>query len=156
MDLTFTNGNLSGSGSDDVGRFLMKGRYDESTSECYWTKTYIGAHDVFYRGYREGKGIWGRWEIQSRFHGGFHIWPKGAHEGDQDAVHEAESEPVDAVGVNVRADPVPRACLPARFAVCRRRRKETLFDPFLHLSPLNQGLLTSSSTMRDEAALRCS
>jgi len=99
MDLTFANGNLSGSGSDDVGRFLIKGRYDESTSECYWTKTYIGAHDVFYGGYREGKGIWGRWEIQSTFHGGFHIWPKGAPEGNQDAVHEAESQTVDAVAV---------------------------------------------------------
>jgi hypothetical protein len=98
MDLTFSNGNLSGSGSDDVGRFLMKGRYDEASSECYWTKSYVGAHDVFYRGYREGKGIWGRWEIHSSFHGGFYIWPKSAGECEQDAVREAESEPVEAVG----------------------------------------------------------
>ena len=106
MDLTFANGNLSGSGSDDVGRFLMKGHYDETSSECYWTKSYIGAHDVFYRGYREGKGIWGRWEIQSVFHGGFHIWPKGAPEDEQDALHEAESEHVDAVGTQVGAPAV--------------------------------------------------
>src|SRR5262245_8906003 len=78
LELTFANGSLSGSGGDDVGRFLISGRYNEASSECYWTKRYIGAHDVFYRGYREGKGIWGRWEIHSWIHGGFHIWPRNA------------------------------------------------------------------------------
>ena len=63
MHLTFANGNMTGEGNDDVGRFLIKGRYDAPTKECHWTKTYVGAHDVFYRGFREGKGIWGTWEI---------------------------------------------------------------------------------------------
>jgi hypothetical protein len=109
LELTFANGNLSGTGSDDIGRFLVKGRYDEATCECSWTKSYIGAHGVFYRGYREGKGIWGRWEIHSRFHGGFHIWPKGTEEGTQEIQHETESRPVEAVGTEHSPTVVIRA-----------------------------------------------
>ena len=60
LQLTFANGNMSGDGMDDVGRFLIKGRYDAANRECYWTKSYLGAHEVFYRGFREGKGIWGK------------------------------------------------------------------------------------------------
>ena len=30
-----------------------------SEIECDWTKTYVGARDVYYCGSREGKGIWG-------------------------------------------------------------------------------------------------
>jgi len=96
--LTFTAGRLTGDGNDDIGPFLIKGRYDAATRECYWTKTYLGAHDVFYRGFREGKGIWGTWEIKLLAHGGFHIWPRSAAEGT--AEHEAagETEPADAIG----------------------------------------------------------
>ena len=97
LHLTFANGNLSGDGVDDIGRFLIKGRYDTASRECYWTKTYVGAHDVFYRGFREGKGIWGTWEITIQLHGGFHIWPRQAAEGEV-AAEEAEAEqPVDAI-----------------------------------------------------------
>ena len=71
---------------DDLGRFLIKGRYDTANRECYWTKSYLGAHDVFYRGFREGKGIWGTWEIRPFAHGGFHIWPKRVGEGETEAV----------------------------------------------------------------------
>ena len=98
LQLTFANGNMSGDGMDDVGRFLIKGRYDAASHECYWTKSYLGAHDVFYRGFREGKGIWGTWEISIRFHGGFHIWPRRAGEGEAEAETAAAEEPVDAVG----------------------------------------------------------
>jgi hypothetical protein len=97
LRLTFASGNMSGDGVDDVGRFLIKGRYDAGSRECYWTKTYVSSHDVFYRGFREGKGIWGTWEIGILSHGGFHIWPRGAGEGEA-AVEEAGSkEPVDAI-----------------------------------------------------------
>ena len=85
LQLTFANGNMSGDGVDDIGRFLIKGRYDAASRECYWTKTYVGAHDVFYRGFREGKGIWGTWEITIQYHGGFHIWPRQAGEGEERA-----------------------------------------------------------------------
>ena len=97
LQLTFANGNMSGDGVDDIGRFLIKGRYDSASRECYWTKTYLGAHDVFYRGFREGKGIWGTWEIRIQEHGGFHIWPLQAGAGEAQAEAAASTEPVDAV-----------------------------------------------------------
>jgi hypothetical protein len=98
LDLTFASGVMSGDGSDDVGRFLVKGKYDTQSCECYWTKSYIGAHDVFYRGFREGKGIWGTWEINIFGHGGFHIWPIGAGEGEENAEQQEQqqSQPVEA------------------------------------------------------------
>jgi hypothetical protein len=97
LHLTFANGLLNGDGSDDIGPFLIKGRYDEKTRECYWTKTYLGAHDVFYKGFREGKGIWGTWEITILDHGGFHIWPRRAGEGEERAETAVKQEPVDAI-----------------------------------------------------------
>jgi hypothetical protein len=97
LHLTFTNGAMSGDGNDDIGRFLIKGRYDVRTAECHWTKSYLGSHDVSYRGFREGKGIWGTWDIGILNHGGFHIWPK--RPGDSDAAVESDvaAEPVDAI-----------------------------------------------------------
>src|SRR6266436_1699953 len=96
LDLTFANGSMSGTGSDNVGPFSIKGRYDPANQECHWTKSYLGAHDVFYRGFREGKGIWGTWEITVQSHGGFHIWPRAAGESHAVTVEERK-ELVDAV-----------------------------------------------------------
>ena len=76
LHLTFDHGHMSGAGNDDVGSFIVKGRYDPAALECHWTKAYLDAHEVYYEGYREGKGIWGRWEINAFERGGFHIWPK--------------------------------------------------------------------------------
>ena len=50
-------------GRDLIGPFLIRGRYQVDDGQCWWTKRYIGKHDVSYRGYNEGKGIWGLWEI---------------------------------------------------------------------------------------------
>lgn len=111
LALTFTRGAINGTGADDVGRFLIKGRYDAASRECYWTKTYLGAHDVFYRGFREGKGIWGTWEITILYHGGFHIWPRGADPGEARAVTTAAEAPADAIAaqeVTVGAENDPR------------------------------------------------
>lgn len=82
LRLTFQQGVLTGDGRDRVGEFLIKGRYDAADGKCYWTKKYLGKHDVFYQGYGEEKGIWGVWEITLPGHGtlargGFHIWPEG-------------------------------------------------------------------------------
>lgn len=97
LHLDFAGGIMSGEGNDDVGAFVIKGRYDTATRECYWTKTYVGAHDVFYRGFREGKGIWGTWEIGHFSHGGFHIWPRNAGEGMEQAETCSATEPADAI-----------------------------------------------------------
>jgi hypothetical protein len=97
LQLAFINGSMTGDGVDDVGRFLIRGRYDSSNKECYWTKSYVGAHDVFYRGFREGKGIWGTWEINNFARGGFHIWPRQAGEGGKEASSAEAEKPVDAI-----------------------------------------------------------
>src|SRR6185295_18656311 len=97
LNLTFANGSMSGEGNDDVGRFVIKGRYDSANRECHWTKAYLGAHDVFYRGFREGKGIWGTWEIAVHVHGGFHIWPRAAGEDESETTKQAE--PLDAIAI---------------------------------------------------------
>ena len=96
LDLAFVAGKMSGDGNDDVGRFKVHGDYSEQTLECSWTKTYLGAHSVFYRGFREGKGIWGSWDIGQLNHGGFHIWPKGVGEGDAQTESTEESQPASA------------------------------------------------------------
>jgi hypothetical protein len=95
LELTFAAGKMSGDGNDDVGRFLVKGQYDLHSLECWWTKSYVGAHDVFYRGFREGKGIWGTWEISVHARGGFHIWPKRAGEGEAETVSAEKEDPVE-------------------------------------------------------------
>ena len=98
LGLTFMNGCMTGDGADDIGSFAIRGRYDAANLECYWTKSYPGAHDVFYRGFREGKGIWGTWEIGVFDHGGFHIWPRTAGEGTTEKESMERDEPVDAIG----------------------------------------------------------
>jgi len=102
LHLDFGGGCISGDGDDDVGRFLIRGRYDVASLECHWTKTYPGSHDVQYRGFREGKGICGAWEIGIFAHGGFHIWPKGAPEGEAETSAAEASAPVDAIGEDRR------------------------------------------------------
>jgi hypothetical protein len=108
LHLTFANGVISGDGNDDVGPFIIKGKYDSTNGECYWTKSYLGAHDVFYRGFREGKGIWGTWEIRLWNHGGFHIWPRGATDGEATEETNEQAEPVDAIST-LEAGNVPAA-----------------------------------------------
>src|SRR5438105_15877756 len=95
MDLTFRNGSLTGEGRDWVGRFRMRGRYSTEDGKCYWTKRYLGRHDVFYEGYNEGKGIWGTWEIRSFDRGGFHIWPEGMHDAAHEFLHAEAEIPVE-------------------------------------------------------------
>src|SRR4051794_26498750 len=76
--LSFADGQMTGQGRDWVGTFTIDGRYDLQTGECWWHKRYVGKHHVYYRGYNEGRGIWGSWEISAnqnfgtKLTGGFH------------------------------------------------------------------------------------
>lgn len=92
LDLTFKEGIVTGSGTDPVGFFTIRGRFEESNDEIWWTKTYAGRHDVFYKGFREARFIWGTWEISPGWTGGFKIWPKGMGEEAEEEV--AEEVPV--------------------------------------------------------------
>jgi len=82
LQLRFSEKVLRGDGRDLVGEFTIAGRYETEEGTCYWTKRYVGQHDVYYKGFNEGKGIWGTWEIALAGGlifdvGGFHIWPEG-------------------------------------------------------------------------------
>ncbi len=95
--LTFRGGVMTGEGRDWVGNFVIRGRYNVEDGKCWWTKRYLGKHDVFYNGYNEGKGIWGLWELTSPpWRGGFHIWPLGMGDPTQQHTSTAAEIPADA------------------------------------------------------------
>ena len=97
LALDFGNGTITGEGNDDIGAFIIRGRFDAATRECHWTKTYVGGHDVFYTGFRDGRGIWGTWEIRDATSGGFKIWPLASGSGGDEAEPEENLQPVDVV-----------------------------------------------------------
>ncbi len=89
VDLTFLRGKISGAGDDKVGAFVIYGRFSDD-GECRWNKEY-GRHTVAYRGFREGKGIWGTWELSEAgrpIKGGFQIWPRGHGSGVGEHIEE--------------------------------------------------------------------
>ena len=96
LELRFHEGLIDGSGNDDVASFIIRGRYDGERLEVWWRKIYPGSHEVYYRGFRENRGIWGVWQIGDNRRGGFMIWPKGAGDGEHLVAHETEAAPVPA------------------------------------------------------------
>jgi len=107
LHITFRQGALRGEGRDYVGRFVLRGRYELADGKCYWTKRYLGKHDVFYQGYNEGKGIWGMWEIMGLGgRGGFHIWPQGMAAGEQDQLAEEADLAVLVEGALKTSEPL--------------------------------------------------
>jgi len=102
LRLTFRHGSMTGEGRDWVGNFVIRGRYDLADGTCYWTKRYLGKHDVFYKGYNEGKGIWGQWEFAlpsntaATYRGGFHIWPEGMDDPTEQHLHAEADLPAPA------------------------------------------------------------
>ena len=99
LNLTFRKGLIRGDGRDRVGDFFFVGRYETDSGKCWWTKRYLGRHDIAYQGYNESRGIWGTWEDPEASHwrGGFHIWPEAMGDPYAKALSEAIPEPV-AVG----------------------------------------------------------
>jgi hypothetical protein len=74
LNLGFRGGRISGEGADGLDHFTIDGFYDEKKLECGWQKIYPARAAVSYFGYREGKGIWGTWDLPGA-KGGFQIWP---------------------------------------------------------------------------------
>jgi hypothetical protein len=95
LNLTFAEGRVIGDGIDDVGRFVISGRYDATDHECNWTKTYPGSHDVRYRGFGDSNGIWGTWEIPPWTKGGFHIWPRHSGDGEKATLEATTEKPIE-------------------------------------------------------------
>src|SRR5690348_6283620 len=95
LSLTFRAGTMTGEGRDRVGEFLIRGRYELDSGRCWWSKRYVGKHDVSYSGYNEGRGIWGTWEIQvPPLRGGFHIWPEAMGDPTQQKLAASEEIPL--------------------------------------------------------------
>ncbi len=111
LSLTFRQGELRGEGRDWVGAFHVKGRYEIESGKCWWTKQYVGKHAIHYKGYNEGKGIWGTWEWPGSpvERGGFHIWPVAMGDPTQQRLAEAldEPQPIDIETLEVSGAPVP-------------------------------------------------
>ena len=105
LELEFCESIMRGEGRDWVGEFLVRGRYDTDDGQCWWHKRYLGSHDIYYRGYNEGKGIWGNWQMSEAdgglmcLSGGFHIWPEGMADASEVALAEslpfAADEPME-------------------------------------------------------------
>ena len=92
---TFSEGNISGSGSDEVGTFTFAGSYSKdyqvSMKKSYHT------HTLLYEGHADENGIWGKWSFPAMkfISAGFHLWPKkGAKESIKEelAIEEAIEE----------------------------------------------------------------
>jgi hypothetical protein len=99
IGLSFQSGQIRGEGRDWVGPFTIRGKYDLADGKCYWSKRYVGRHDLFYQGYNEGKGIWGVWEFTDSQmgmtqRGGFHIWPEGMADPTKPTLKEEADPPV--------------------------------------------------------------
>jgi hypothetical protein len=109
MDLVleFKNERMTGEGTDGIGVFVISGNYSQASGECGWLKEYVGRHAVEYKGYREGKGIWGNWQI-GLGKGGFQIWPLSEGPGIK-LVEESETEeksvPVSGTHLGFVSDP---------------------------------------------------
>jgi len=105
LHLTFERSAVRGDGIDDVGKFTIQGRYATDTRECHWQKSYLGSHQVFYRGAQRGRMIAGRWEIGTSMSGSFCIWPRAFGELTGEFFveeEEAESPVSDALAEAVR------------------------------------------------------
>jgi len=99
MALTFKNERIDGEGCDSVGVFIVDGHYDPDANECWWTKGYVGFHEVAYHGFREGRRIWGTWLLAEGGHGGFQIWPVGEEPAEEMAAAREQKAPVAPVRV---------------------------------------------------------
>jgi hypothetical protein len=114
MNLSFHNGVVDGTGQDDIGRFTIGGKFDGNKDECWWTKQYLGQHSVYYRGFGDDlqKAIWGTWEIDTRWRGGFKIWPVAGGAGDGETETKKQEQPI-TVCVWERIDDMPTV-IPAK------------------------------------------
>lgn len=86
---TFSNSQIQGAGSDDVGGFSWRGTYDLTNMTCQLTKCY-STHSVDYSGFIDEQGIWGQWKL-FRMTGWFHLWPAKSGKEEEEEV-EATSK----------------------------------------------------------------
>jgi hypothetical protein len=86
------NGHILGEGIDDIAPFTIRGSFDSATNTAGWTKSYIGAHSVEYRGFYDGRTICGNWTL-AIVSGSFWIWPRVIEAGE--TLHEEVEAPLE-------------------------------------------------------------
>ena len=75
FNLRFAGGAVEGEGRDVVGRFTVRGGYDDR-GNVVLVKQYVGRHRVHYHGVYDGEGtIFGTWKIGDRWSGPFALSP---------------------------------------------------------------------------------
>ena len=87
------DGRILGEGIDDIAPFTIHGSFDGAANTASWTKSYLGAHSVEYRGFYDGRTICGNWTLVIAS-GSFWIWPRGM-EADETLREHAEA-PIEA------------------------------------------------------------
>lgn len=110
LTLTFSAGTMTGDGRDRVGTFTIDGKYEVADGKCEFVKRYLKAHAIDYRGFNEGKGIWGTWELRQLgfvFTGGFHIWPEGMADPTQPVLEEEADIPIETPSTEREPELVP-------------------------------------------------
>ena len=94
--LTFKNGQVSGTCQDAVGASTWKGTYDAQAGTCQMVKSYK-THEVTYKGLVDENGYWGKWTILG-WESGFHIWPrktaKGSAKVEQESIKKEKAAPL--------------------------------------------------------------
>lgn len=78
--LQFSNGQMTGEGTDYVGPWTIAGTYNVETARCQWLKRYVAKHNVKYAGRMSEEGITGFWNIGGYHDGKFQIWPANRHD----------------------------------------------------------------------------
>ncbi len=94
LELAFVAGVVTGGGTDDIGRFSIRGGYDPEGVRVWWHKHYLGGHGVWYDGVRDGarsRVVYGGWSIAGDASGGFRIW-RGSEAADAEVLDAAVAE----------------------------------------------------------------
>lgn len=96
LDLKFAASRMMGDGDDEVGYFVINGKYDGETGACGWTKTYPKRHQVLYDGKGTGNRIAGTWILPGDRSGRFLIWAGESEEGPSEESSEKRQKPIAA------------------------------------------------------------
>lgn len=69
-------GYIKGEGEDEIGKFVIKGSFNNNATAVRFAKTYIGQHTIYYQGEFTGSSIEGFWafDINSLGESTFKIW----------------------------------------------------------------------------------
>ncbi|MEQ1905032.1 MAG: hypothetical protein ABL888_12665 [Pirellulaceae bacterium] len=102
--LQFQQSEILGEGTDYVGPWQIKGTFTD-TSNCVWTKKYLGKHPVRYQGQFGETGIVGKWDISGLAWGEFHIWPAEYTEIQEMYLRQEEQEALRLHGLGLNIKP---------------------------------------------------